>query len=94
MHMITPIKASQRQTLPSAFIVNISQHDDRIILSQYLGSEVQMSVQGQRILSCFLLLNFCKTTIVLEPAEYGALPVWHQGMFCIRDMRVLLIPCN
>lgn len=49
--MITPIKASQWQTLPSAFIVNISQHDDSLILSQYVGSEVQMSVQGQRILS-------------------------------------------
>lgn len=47
MHMITPIKASQWQTLPSAFIVDISQHDDRLILSQYVGSEVQMSVQGQ-----------------------------------------------
>lgn len=58
MHMITPIKASQWQTLPSAFIINISQHDDSLILSQYVGSEVQMSVQGQRILSQFLLLNF------------------------------------
>lgn len=58
MHMITPMKARQWQTLPSAFIINISQHDDRLILSQYMGSEVQMSVQGQRILSYFLLLNF------------------------------------